>query len=82
MSALLSLRSDYFEYKDGQKSVPSVDSQFPVEMLSRDFTKYVRRIDIDQILETSKVTRLCFQFHARFICCCYCAEWGNFLATF
>ena len=30
MPAPLSLRSDNFEYKDGQKSVPSVDSQFPV----------------------------------------------------
>ena len=30
MSDLLSLRYDNFEYKDGQKSVPSVDSQFPV----------------------------------------------------
>ena len=30
MSALLSLRSDNFEFKDGQKSAPSIDGQFPV----------------------------------------------------
>ena len=30
MPAPLTLRSDNFEYKDGQKFAPSVDSQFPV----------------------------------------------------
>ena len=30
MPAPLSLRSDNFEHKDGQKSAPSIDGQFPV----------------------------------------------------